>query len=225
MLASAAAAPCRPRPRGSRDQAAPEDPLEAGLPRRRASRCARESARAGGRRARRTPAASGRRDEQPQRPALARGELVAAARQQDPRLKLALEVEAEVGGAPAAEDDRASAGLARPSADRRLRLGRRRAPEDGAGVLDVVVERAVDVGDVAERQRDEREPVIVEVPARALAGTAARGRPLAAEQAGGANDRVRDQQRGEVRVVVAPPCPTASPRGRCPSASTRLRSL
>ncbi len=48
--------------------------------------------------------------------------------------------------------------------------------ERGAAVLDVVVERPVDVGDVAERHRDQAEPVVVVLLARDLGERAAPAR-------------------------------------------------
>ncbi len=85
------------------------------------------------------------------------------------------------------------------------------AAENGAGVLHVVVERAVDIGDVAERHRDQREPVIVEVPAGPGRKRQCALDHATAEQAGRANDRVRDQERGEIGVVVPPALPQRLP--------------
>src|SRR5215211_5264764 len=74
-------------------------------------------------------------------------------------------------------------------------------------MLDVVIQRAIDVGDVAGGERDEAEPVVVELQARRVRERERQLGDLAPEQRRRARDRVRDEQRGEVRVVVAPPPP------------------
>ena len=84
------------------------------------------------------------------------------------RTARARHVAEEVGAATAAQDG--AAGVARPLRDDLA--------EDSAAVLDVVVERPVDVRDVAGRQRDEPDPVVVELRARACRGTAARARAI-----------------------------------------------
>ena len=100
------------------------------------------------------------------------------------------------GAAPRAEP------LAQPR--RRRGVG---VPERRVAVLDVVVERPVDVADVAERPRGQREPVIVEV------GELRRGEgervveQRAREQRGGAGHGVGGQQRQQARVVVGPVLP------------------
>ena len=75
-------------------------------------------------------------------------------------------------------------------------------PEHRARVLDVVVERAVDVDDLAERQRDERDPVVVERDARGAGeGEGAVG-DVPAHQRRRAGDRAGDEHRAEVGVVA-----------------------
>ena len=81
---------------------------------------------------------------------------------------------------------------------------RARMAERGVGVLDVVVERAIDVGDPPACQGHQGHPVVVvgePVSRRKWQGQL---QQVASEQRGGAGDRVGDQERGHVRVVVAP---------------------
>jgi hypothetical protein len=74
-------------------------------------------------------------------------------------------------------------------------------------MLDVVIERTIDVGDIAERHRYERKPVIVKLPAGPIRERQCPLDHAATKQARGAGDRVQDQQRGEVVVVAAAPLP------------------
>ena len=122
------------------------------------------------------------------------------------------QVAAEVGA-------RRACGCERAAPPRRRGPPSTAPPEHGPGVLDVVVERAVDVGQLARR------------PARTSASqwswnwqpgrVGKRQRELeqlAAEQRRGAGDRVRDEHRGEVVVVVAPPAARACRAAPGPSA-------
>ena len=79
--------------------------------------------------------------------------------------------------------------------------------EGGAPMLDVVIERAVDVGDPAARQRDHGQPVVVVGRAVAWRERQRQLEQLAAEQRSGAGDGVRNQERRQVGVVVATPRP------------------
>ena len=81
------------------------------------------------------------------------------------------------------------------------------APKYRSRVLNVVVQRAIDVGELAERHRHERKPVVVEVPARPGGERQCVVDHASAKQARRARNRVGDQQRGEVGAVVAPPLP------------------
>ena len=114
----------------------------------RAQRARGEPRNAGGERSAATKRSSARR--------LRRREPGAAADEQHLGLHLARQVAAEVRAAAAAQR-RARAAARSPVGD---------LAEERAAVLDVVVERAVDVGDVAGRERDEAEPVVVELQPR-----------------------------------------------------------
>ena len=72
-------------------------------------------------------------------------------------------------------------------------------------MLHVVVQRAIDVVDLATRQRREPEPVVVKVPPRPFGERQSEVENLAAEEDRGARQRVRDEERGKVRAVHAPP--------------------
>ena len=74
-------------------------------------------------------------------------------------------------------------------------------------MLDVVIQGASHVGDVAECHRDEGQPVIVEIPAGAVRERQSAVDHTSSKKARRAHDRVRDQERGKVRVVVASPVP------------------
>ena len=71
-------------------------------------------------------------------------------------------------------------------------------------MLDVVVQRPVDVADLAERERHQREPVVVIVGELAGGNGSASIEQLPAQQRRGAGDGVGDQQRQQIGVVVAP---------------------
>ena len=92
---------------------------------------------------------------------------------------------AEVGRRPAARKPRRGRARARPLACGAP--GRRRPPQHGARMLDVVVERPIHVGHLARRHRHRAEPVIVELPARP---GRKRKRPLD-QRAGGRGTRRR----------------------------------
>src|ERR671931_2169853 len=86
----------------------------------------------------------------------------------EPASKLELQVGGEIDRAPATEEPPPSP---QPRPQPRQRTGTRRClgssrylAEDGAGVLDIVVERSIDVGNLACRQRHQGKPVIVELP-------------------------------------------------------------
>ena len=80
-------------------------------------------------------------------------------------------------------------------------------PERRLAVLHVVVQRPVDVGDLAERQRHQRQPVVVEVRELRRRERQRVDQQLTPQQRGGAGDGVRHQQRQQVGVVVAPAVP------------------
>ena len=93
---------------------------------------------------------------------------------------------------------------------RAIPADRRSVPERRGFVLYVVLKGPVDEGDVAAREGRRGQPLIVE-------GVRRRGRErqreiqqLASKQGRGAGDRVREEQRGQVRVVVA----SLAPEGR-----------
>ena len=74
-------------------------------------------------------------------------------------------------------------------------------------MLHVVVERPVDVGDLADREPDHRQPVVVkEAAGRVREGQRQLGH-IPAIEGRGARDRVRQHQGGEVGAVVAAPAP------------------
>jgi hypothetical protein len=75
--------------------------------------------------------------------------------------------------------------------------------ERGARVLHVVVERAVHVLDPTQAECHQSDPVVVEGAAVARRKGQHELQELAAEERRRARDRVGDQERGEVRVVVA----------------------
>ena len=101
----------------------------------------------------------------------------------------------------------AGAALAAQPLAQRRHPRRRGVPERRPAVLHVVVERAVDEGDVPERQRDQPEPVIVVVGELGRWERQRVVEQLAAKQRGRPGDRVGDQQRQQVGVVVRAPCP------------------
>ena len=121
---------------------------------------------------------------------------------------------AEVGGTPTVEETAPTVEPAAPT--RGVRALRRRSVGGRASqhitrMLHVVVRRPIDVGEVSQRHRDQRQPVVVKIPARpGREGQCVVEHP-SAKQAGGTNHRVRDQKRGDVRVVVAPPIPQRLP--------------
>jgi hypothetical protein len=82
-----------------------------------------------------------------------------------------------------------------------------RMAEHRASVLDVVVERTVDVRDVAQRRGAQRDPVIVEVSELAGWERQRIAEQRARKERGGAGHAVRDKQRQEavvIRVAEAP---------------------
>ena len=85
-----------------------------------------------------------------------------------------------------------------------VRLG---VTDERLAVLDVVVERPVDIADVAERERAEREPVVVEVRELGRREGQRDVEQVAPEQRRRAGDRIGDEQRAQVGVVVAPVAP------------------
>ncbi len=74
-------------------------------------------------------------------------------------------------------------------------------PEHRAPVLDIVVERPVDVGDVAQGRRAQRKPVIVEVGELARWERQRVTEQSTREQRRRAGHAVRDEQRQEAVVV------------------------
>ena len=82
--------------------------------------------------------------------------------------------------------------------------------ERGVLVLDVVVQRAVDVADSPARERDQRQPVVVVGRAVARRERQHELEQLAPEKRSGAGDGVRDQKRCQVGVVVATPRPVCA---------------
>src|SRR5437588_5198272 len=202
----------RPRPRFSGpshakwDQPPPENPADQlGLAAERLIEAGETPQRAGHqpRERQRRPRA---RDEAPERPALRTAQRGGAPDQERLRLHLAREVPAEVRGAPAAE------AAAQDGTPPRGAVGRGRGvgasgghlTEHRAAVLHVVVERAIDVRDLPDRQRYESQPVVVELK---TGGVRERERELgdvAAEQHGRGGGGLPGEGAREGAGVVAP---------------------